>query len=59
MPFSEVDEMRTGNIFADITQIIEECEEVQHSNESDYTKDRAKIHAYDEIIEVLREVVKE
>lgn len=47
--------MRTGNIFTDITQIIEECEAVQRSNESDYTKDRAKIHAYDEIIEVLRE----
>lgn len=51
--------MRTGNIFADIAQIIEECEAIQHSNESDYTKDRAKIHAYDEIIEVLGEAVKE
>ena len=51
--------MRTGNVFTDITQIIEECEAIQRSNESDYTKDRAKIHAYDEIIEVLREAVKE
>lgn len=51
--------MRTGNVFTDIAQIIEECEEVQHSEESDYTKDKAKIRAYDEIIEVLREAVKE
>lgn len=51
--------MRTGNLFKDITQIIDECEAVQHSGESDYTKDMAKIHAYDEIIEVLREAMKE
>lgn len=51
--------MKTSNIFTDIAQIIEECEAVQHSGESDYTKDRAKVHAYDEIIEVLREAVKD
>lgn len=36
-----------------INEIVEDCEEIQRSNESQYTKEQAKISAYDEIAEVL------
>lgn len=37
----------------EINRIIEECEELQRSNESSFTKEQAKISAYNEIKEVL------
>ena len=40
---------RTGNMLEDIMRIIQECEDVQESNESRYTKEQAKISAYNEI----------
>ena len=38
----------------EIKRIVRETEELQHSNESAYTKERAKVHAYEEIKEVIR-----
>ena len=37
-----------------IYKIISDTEKIQGSNESDYTKEQAKIHAYDEIVELLK-----
>ena len=37
-----------------IYQIIHETEEIQDSKESDYTKEQEKIHAYEEIVELLK-----
>ncbi len=36
-----------------IKQIVLDCEEVQQSNESTYTKEQAKVSAYNAIAEVL------
>lgn len=38
-----------------IKKIIEQCEEIQQSDESDYTKDYAKKRAYDDIKEIFDE----
>lgn len=35
-----------------ITEIIMECEEIQHSEESAYTKEQAKVSAYEQIKEL-------
>lgn len=43
----------TGNTINDITEIILNCEAVQNSNESEYTKEQAKLSAYDDILAVL------
>ena len=40
----------------EIAQIIMDCEFVQNSNESDYTKEMAEIHAYLEIAELVKAV---
>lgn len=38
-----------------IIQIIENCESVQEDDAaSDYTKNMAKIHAYDDIVELVK-----
>lgn len=37
-----------------ISQIIENTEYVQQSNESEYTKERCKVTAYDEIVRLIR-----
>lgn len=37
-----------------IKQIIEDTEYVQQSNESDYTKERSKISAYEEIVRLIK-----
>lgn len=39
----------------EIERIVKETEESQQSNESSYTKERAKVHAYEKIKEVLRD----
>ena len=36
-----------------ITEIIMECEEIQHSEESSYTKEQAKVSAYEQIKELV------
>lgn len=36
-----------------ILAVIKECEEVQHSNESEYTKEQEKISAYQAIKDIL------
>ena len=41
------------NKINEIIQIITDCETVQASYESDYTKEMAKMHAYDAIREVI------
>lgn len=43
----------TGNTINDITEIILNCEAIQQSNESEFTKEQAKLAAYDEIRAVL------
>ena len=47
--YNHLSEMREK----EINRIIEECEELQRSNESSFTKEQAKISAYNEIKEVL------
>ena len=37
-----------------IKQIIEDTEYVQQSNESDYTKERSKVNAYEEIVRLIK-----
>lgn len=39
----------------DIQQIINECECIQALNESEYTKERAKLVAYDHIKELMED----
>ena len=36
-----------------IRQIIRDCEDIQESGESTYSKEQAKVHAYNEIVEVI------
>ena len=45
--------MITGNILEDIKTIVKECEEYQHSNESEYSKEREILNAYAEIAELI------
>lgn len=42
------------NIAMCVLEIVNQCEEVQEDNVSDYAKKQAKISAYDEILEVLK-----
>ena len=42
-----------GAMIKDIMEIVQDCEAVQDSNESAYTKEQAKISAYDEIRAIL------
>ena len=37
----------------EIAQEIDDCEWVQKNNVSDYTKEKAKITAYDDIVELI------
>lgn len=37
----------------EIARIIEDCEAVQDSNESDYTKEQAMLQAYEDIVELV------
>ncbi|MBR4377334.1 MAG: hypothetical protein IKP50_00390 [Bacilli bacterium] len=39
-------------ILEEIMKIIQDCEDIQESHESAYTKEQAKIHAYEEIKEL-------
>lgn len=39
----------------EIKQIIDECEFIQLSNESEYTKEQSKISAYDRIKELMED----
>ena len=50
---SEGTGMITGNILEDIKTIVKECEEYQHSNESEYSKEREILNAYAEIAELI------
>lgn len=40
------------NILEEIMRIIQNCEDIQESHESSYTKQQAKITAYEEIKEL-------
>ena len=37
-----------------IKQIIEDTEYIQNSYESDYTKERSKVNAYEEIVRLIK-----
>ena len=39
--------------YDEIFKVVRNCEEIQQSRESDYTKEQAKISAYNEIKEIL------
>ena len=41
------------DLLDEIKLVISDCEYVQDSNESDYTKERTKISAYEAIKEIL------
>lgn len=43
----------TGNTINDITEIVLNCEAIQQSNESEFTKEQAKLASYDEIRAVI------
>ena len=36
-----------------ILKIVDNCEKIQKGNDSDYTKEQAKVSAYNEIAEML------
>lgn len=38
----------------EISRIIEDCEYIQEGSDSRYTKETAKIHAYDSILELFK-----
>ena len=44
-----------SNYIGDIIRIFEDCDCIQHSGESEYTKKYAKINAYDELYSLLVE----
>lgn len=57
----DVEELiKSGKIYdfqiQEVLEIISNCEDIQESNESRYTKEQAKISAYEDIKEALREV---
>lgn len=42
--------------FADqVIQIIDHCEDIQNDGCSEYHKERAKIHAYEDIVALLKD----
>ena len=41
------------DFYLEIKSIIKDCEEVQQSKESDWTKEREKIFAYEHIKEII------
>jgi len=43
-------------VIEEIKEIIEDCESVQESQESAYTKEQARLSAYDRIKEVLKQL---
>ena len=45
--------MRAENLIEDILTVIGDCNYIQESSESDYTKKCAKISAYDEVSELV------
>lgn len=49
----EIERIGGGYTLAAIEKIIVECEEIQHSQESAYTKERAKVNAYKKIKELI------
>jgi len=48
-----------ADVMGRILVIIDDTEAIQCSNESAYTKERAKVHAYDEIKELIKGKEKE
>ena len=42
-----------------IRAVIKNCEDIQESKESDYTKQSAKVSAYEMIVEILRKEKKD
>ena len=49
----EIERIGGGYTLAAVEKIITECEEIQHSQESAFTKERAKVKAYEEIKELI------
>jgi len=49
----EIERIGGGYTLAAIEKIIVECEEIQHSQESAYTKERAKVNAYKKIKDLI------
>lgn len=49
-----IDKINIKQYADQIAQIIEHCEFVQDGDESDYTKKMAKIHAYEDIVALVK-----
>lgn len=49
----EIERIGGEYTLAAIEKIIVECEEIQHSQESAFTKERAKVNAYKEIKDLI------
>ena len=45
--------MMAKYMLGEVVKIIEDCEEMQQSNESAYKKEQAKVSSYEEIRELL------
>ena len=45
--------MMAKYMLGEVVKIIEDCEEIQQSNESAYKKEQAKVSSYEEIKELL------
>ena len=45
--------MMAKYMLGEVVKIIEDCEEMQQSNESAYKKEQAKVSSYEEIKELL------
>lgn len=45
--------MMAKYMLGEVVKIIEDCEEMQQSNESAYKKEQAKVNSYEEIKELL------
>lgn len=43
------------HVLEKIRQIVNECEAVQRSNESEYTKEQTRLSAYNKISELMKE----
>ncbi len=46
-------------LLKDIMAVVDNCEEIQKSDKSDYTKEREKIFAYDDIADICAYIKKQ
>ena len=49
----DMDDILMKEHLSSILRIVQDCQDLQTSRESNYTKEQAKISAFDEIAEIL------